>query len=135
MERFLYWYIGNLHILTNTYTTALTTKQVARKVLFTPRLTEHIPLPQISSIVNKGIRGVFILFYGRTSHAQKAQKAQDNKQATFFLLDVFYAYKNAVCFIRLCAFCACKILMCYLCAQDLFVKNTLICYTTFKVSI
>ena len=37
MERSLYWYIGSLHILTNTYTTALTTaltnKQVARKVV------------------------------------------------------------------------------------------------------
>ena len=32
MERSLYWYIGSLHILTNTYTAALTTKQVARKV-------------------------------------------------------------------------------------------------------
>ena len=30
---------------------------------------------------------------------QKAQKA------AFFLLDVFYAYKNTVFFIRLCAFC------------------------------
>ena len=27
-------YIGSLHILTNTYTTAFTTKQVVRKVLF-----------------------------------------------------------------------------------------------------
>ena len=31
METSLYWYIGSLQILTNTYTTALTTKQVARK--------------------------------------------------------------------------------------------------------
>ena len=31
MEKSLYWYIGNLRILTNTYTTTLTTKQVARK--------------------------------------------------------------------------------------------------------
>ena len=36
MERSLYWYIGSLRILTNTYTTALTTKQGVRKVLFTP---------------------------------------------------------------------------------------------------
>ena len=33
MEKSMYWYIGSLHILTNTYTTALTTKQVVRKVL------------------------------------------------------------------------------------------------------
>ena len=39
--------IGSLHILTNTYTTDLTTKQVARKVLFPPCLIEHIPLSQI----------------------------------------------------------------------------------------
>ena len=32
MERSLYWYIGNLHILTNAYTTALTIKQVASVV-------------------------------------------------------------------------------------------------------
>ena len=38
MERSLYWYIGSLCILTKTYTTALTTKQVARKVLFLPCL-------------------------------------------------------------------------------------------------
>ena len=43
----LYWYIGSLHILTNTYTTARTTKQVAREVLFPPCLIEHIPLSQI----------------------------------------------------------------------------------------
>ena len=34
MERSLYWYIGSLHILTNTCTTSLTTKQVAMKVLY-----------------------------------------------------------------------------------------------------
>ena len=34
MERSLFWYIGSLRILTNTYTPALTTKQVAKKVFF-----------------------------------------------------------------------------------------------------
>ena len=53
MERFLYWYIGSLHILTNTYTTALTIKQVARKVLFPPCLMEHIPLSQIKMTYTK----------------------------------------------------------------------------------
>ena len=53
MERFLYWYIGNPHILTNTYTTALTTKQVARKVLFLPGLIEHVPLSQIKMTYTK----------------------------------------------------------------------------------
>ena len=48
MERSLYWYMGSLHILTNTHTTALTTKQVARKVLFPPCLIEHISLSQIT---------------------------------------------------------------------------------------
>ena len=45
--RFLYWYIGNLCILTNSYTTVLATKQVARKVLFPPCLLEHTPLSPI----------------------------------------------------------------------------------------
>ena len=58
MERSLYWYIGSLHILTNTYTTALTTKQVARKVLFPPCLIEHIPLSQIKS--KASIKGEWI---------------------------------------------------------------------------
>ena len=45
--------IGSLHILTNTYTTDLTTKQVARKVLFPPCLIEHILLSQIKMIYKK----------------------------------------------------------------------------------
>ena len=53
MERSLYCYMGSLHILTNTYTTALTTKQVARKVLFLPCLIEHIPLSQIKMAYTK----------------------------------------------------------------------------------
>ena len=44
---FLYWYIGSLRILTNTYTTALDNKQVGRTVLFAPCITEHIPLSPI----------------------------------------------------------------------------------------
>ena len=36
----------SLYILTNTYTTALATKQIERKVLFPPCLIEHIPLSQ-----------------------------------------------------------------------------------------
>ena len=52
-ERSLFWYIGSLHILTNTYTTANTTKQVARKVLFPPCLIEHIPLSQIKMTYTK----------------------------------------------------------------------------------
>ena len=36
MERSLYCCIGSLRILTNTYTTALTIKQVTTKVLFPP---------------------------------------------------------------------------------------------------
>ena len=47
------WYIGSLHILTNTYTTALTIKQVARKVLFPLCLIEHIPLSQIKMTYTK----------------------------------------------------------------------------------
>ena len=35
MERCLYWYIRSLRILTNTYTTALTNKQVEKKTLAT----------------------------------------------------------------------------------------------------
>ena len=41
MERSLYWYIRSLHILTNIYTTALTTKQVASEVMFPPCLVEN----------------------------------------------------------------------------------------------
>ena len=37
----LFWYIGSLHILSNTYTKALTTTQVAREELFPPCLIEH----------------------------------------------------------------------------------------------
>ena len=44
---------GSLHILTNTYTIALTTKQVVRKVLFLPCLIEHIPLLQIKLTYTK----------------------------------------------------------------------------------
>ena len=40
-------------LLTNTYTTALTMKQVARKVLFPPCLIEHIPLSQIKMTYTK----------------------------------------------------------------------------------
>ena len=50
MGRFLYWYIGTLHTLTDTYTVAPTTKQVARKVLLSLYLTEHIPLSQIKMV-------------------------------------------------------------------------------------
>ena len=46
MERSLCRYKGSLDILTNTYTTALTNKQVTRKVLFSLCLIEHIPLQQ-----------------------------------------------------------------------------------------
>ena len=46
MERSLYWYVGSLQILTNTYITALTTKQVAMKKLFAACLIEHISLLQ-----------------------------------------------------------------------------------------
>ena len=35
---------GSLHILTKTYITALTAKQVTRKVLFPPCLIKHVPL-------------------------------------------------------------------------------------------
>ena len=55
MERSLDWYIGSLHILTITYTTALTTKQVARKVLFSPCLIEHISLSQINMNLHNSI--------------------------------------------------------------------------------
>ena len=52
-ERYLYWYIGSLYILINTYTIALTTKQVARKLLFPPYLLEHILLSQIKMTYTK----------------------------------------------------------------------------------
>ena len=56
LERSLYSYIGNLRILTNTYATAATTKQVARKVLFPPCLIEHIPLSEIKMTYTKKAR-------------------------------------------------------------------------------
>ena len=53
MERSLYWYIGSLRILTNAYTTALTTRQVASKALFPICLIEFIPLSQIKMTFTK----------------------------------------------------------------------------------
>ena len=51
LDTLLKWNNGEISVLvyrkptlTNTYTTALTTKQVARKVLFPPCLIKHIPL-------------------------------------------------------------------------------------------
>ena len=44
VERSLYWYIGSLHITTITYTAALTIKQVAKKVLFSPCLIDCISM-------------------------------------------------------------------------------------------
>ena len=55
IEKFMCCYIGSLHILTNTYTTALTTKQVATEMLLPPYLIEHIPLPQIKMSYTKKI--------------------------------------------------------------------------------
>ena len=49
----MYWYTGSLRILTNTCATALTTKQVARKMLFPPCLIEHVPLSQIKTTYTK----------------------------------------------------------------------------------
>ena len=43
----------SLHILTNTYTTTLTTKQNAKKLLFPPFSIEHIPLSQIKKTYTK----------------------------------------------------------------------------------
>ena len=51
--KIFYWYIASLRIPTNTYTTDLTTKQVARKVLFPPCLIEHILLSQIKMTYTK----------------------------------------------------------------------------------
>ena len=45
-RRSLYWYIGSLHMLKNTYTTAMTAKQVRSKVLFPPCLLEYTQLSQ-----------------------------------------------------------------------------------------
>ena len=52
----MYCYIGSLRILASTYTTALATKQIARKVLFLPCLIEHIPLSQIKMTYTKNAR-------------------------------------------------------------------------------
>ena len=56
MERFRFWQIGSLCILNNTYTTALITKQVARKMFFPPCLIEHIALSQIKMTYTKNAR-------------------------------------------------------------------------------
>ena len=53
MERSLYWYMENLRILTNAYTTALTTEQVAKKMCFPPCLIEHIPLSHMQRTYTK----------------------------------------------------------------------------------
>ena len=70
MKRSPYWYIGSLHILTNTYATALTTKQVARKVLFPPCLIQHIPLSQIKMTYTKKT-----LEYGKCYRRMDIRKA------------------------------------------------------------
>ena len=49
----MYWYTGILRILTNTCATGLTTKQVARKMLFPPCLIEHVALYQINMTYTK----------------------------------------------------------------------------------
>ena len=51
--KILNWYIGSLHILTNNCTTALTTKQAVRKVLFPSCLMDHILLSQIKMTYSK----------------------------------------------------------------------------------
>ena len=43
----------SLRILSNTYTTPLTTKKVAREVLFPPFLIKHIPLSKIEMALEK----------------------------------------------------------------------------------
>ena len=42
-----YWYIGSLHILTDAYNTALTTRNVVRKVLFPTFSRGYIPTSHI----------------------------------------------------------------------------------------
>ena len=56
MEKSMYWYKGNQHTLTNTYTAALTTKQFRWNVLFPPFLKEHIPLSQIKMTYKQNAR-------------------------------------------------------------------------------
>ena len=53
MERSLYWYTGRLHILTFTYTAALTIKQNRRQVLSRPPLMEQFRLSQIEDDFHK----------------------------------------------------------------------------------
>ena len=53
MEEYLYWYIRNLGILTNTYIKSFATEQVASKVLFRLYFIEHIPLSQIKMFLTK----------------------------------------------------------------------------------
>ena len=47
----------------------------------------------------------FYIFHEKISQAQKAQTAQNVRQA-LLPLRRFYAHKNAIFFIRLCALCA-----------------------------
>ena len=49
-------YIGYLHILTNTYTTALTTKPVARKVLFPPCLKAYSIITNKDDLHKENVR-------------------------------------------------------------------------------
>ena len=52
----MHWYVGSLHILPNTYSTTLTTKQAVRKLLFTPCLIQHILLLPIKMDKQKNAR-------------------------------------------------------------------------------
>ena len=80
MEGSLYWYIGSLRKITNRYITALTTKQVAMKVLFPPCLTEHTPLSPIDDSAKES--------------AKIKQVLQENEYQESFISKIFKRITN-----------------------------------------
>ena len=88
MERSLYWYIGSLRILTNTYTIALTTKRVVSKVLF-PECIFHYNLENDLNKENARITQVLkkngyqeSIISKRATNNHSLPQSQQQKQAT-----------------------------------------------------
>ena len=79
MERTLYWYKGSLHILTSTYTTALTTRQVARKALFPPCLIEHMDIRK--ALLVKSLQRI-------TNNHDLPQSQEEDKKKNEYKLNV-----------------------------------------------
>ena len=96
MERSLYWYTGSLRKLADTYNTALSTKQVVRKVLFPPCSIKRIPLSitnkddltkenaRIKLVLNANgyQESIFSIIFNRVSNNHSLSQSQQQTQTT-----------------------------------------------------